>query len=268
MSGCWLNLNESKDMATNPIRANGLKLLDIKPTDMGADYGCGKGALLIEAAKKCEIMIGIDHDKENLKFIIKRLEKEKIQNCALWIRNLRKKIPLYRTFDFSIVNGVLEWIPAEKFIEIPFRFKKGKSKKFIRLVNPAIKQLRFLKMVYENLKEGGRLYLAIENRFGWKYFFGKRDEHTGLPFTSILPRKLANRVCNWWNGLPYETYTHSYGALKDLLFCAGFASVESFTASPSYHYPKRLKPLKTLINKIFALNFIMIATKNGNKNSN
>ena len=58
---------------------------------------------------------------------------------------------------------------------------------------PREAQLIFLREVKRVLANNGCLYVGIENRFGLPFFLGEKD-HSGLPYTSILPRKLANFV--------------------------------------------------------------------------
>ncbi|KKM77144.1 hypothetical protein LCGC14_1372940 [marine sediment metagenome] len=252
MSDSWLNPNETDEMLS-PIRANGLKLLDIKPHQIGVDYGCGRGALLIPAAKQCKLMIGIDNTKESIKFLTNRIEEEKITNCCLFVRNI-KEVALDNAVDFSIVNGVLEWIPVKEKVDIRSYFRRRVPEFCVPEKNPLTLQLEFLKRVYSNLKQGGKLYLGIENRYDWRYFLWKKDPHTNLMWTSIFPRRFANLRCNLAYGRPYETYTYSPKALKRLLLRAGFASVSLYEALPSYHYPKRLRPLKNpLTGSIIAL---------------
>ena len=261
MSAYWSNLNKDEDiialardgelpknvwnMIYNPVRANGLKLLDIKKDDIGVDYGCGWGALTIPASNKCKALLAIDQTRETITFLDERRKREKNGSIVAISVDLMKWEPFYNgcfknNFDFAIVNGVLEWIPVREDVELKEWFKKKPAKLCQPSKNPRATQLEFLKMVYKNLKEGGKLYLAIENRYSWKYLF-KKDEHSNLMFTSLLPRKWANLICNLWYGRPYLTYTYSYDDLMQLLCEAGFELMLPYSAYPDYRFPKIVK---------------------------
>ena len=57
--------------------------------------------------------------------------------------------------------------------------------------NPKVIQESFLKKVYNSLNTDGKLLLAIENRYDYKYFLGFKDPHAQTLFTTILPKKLV-----------------------------------------------------------------------------
>ena len=236
------NFHQYYDMIFDQSRAVGLRLLDIKDNDIGIDYGCMWGNLLIYAARKCKAMVGVDQTIDSLKFLKKRINEEKIDNCYLLNANLRNSLNIDGTFDFSIVNGVLEWIPQRGNIDLKNHFRKGIIKFVKPELNPKLEQLTFLKNVNNTLKSDGRLYLAIENRFDYKYFLWKRDPHSNLHYTSILPRFLANIVSNIWYGRPYVNYIYSIKELKKLLREAGFSRYTVYAAFPDYHFPLKIIP--------------------------
>jgi len=228
----------------DPMRPIGLKFLEIKEHEYGVDYGCMWGNLLIYAAKNCREMLGIDQTQESLKFTKYRLEKEGISNCCLLNFNLREYLDLKKLFDFAIVNGVLEWIPEEGEVEL---------KKFLRKKNFAFKkpqkdpkkvQINFLKMVRNNLKRNGRIYLAIENRYDYQYFLWKRDPHPNIYMTSFLPRPAANFISNFWFGRPYVNYLYSFNELEQLLNVAGFNEIQKYAVFPDYRFPVKIISLK------------------------
>ena len=123
------------------------------------------------------------------------------------------------SFDLVCLNGVLEWVALDSPIQ-----------------NPAKAQLEFLSAIKHVLRDTGCLYIGIENRFGLQYFLGAKD-HDGLPFTSILPRRISNFLTKNLKKKDYETYTHSYVEYQKLLKKAGFNHVDIYWAMPSYHFP-------------------------------
>lgn len=107
--------------------------------------------------------------------------------------------------------------------------------------NPRDIQLGFLRGLLSLLRPGGCLYIGIENRFGLPSWLGRPD-HPGLPFTSLLPRRLADLLTSrmlrdrGWS--KYYTYTYSWLGYKRLLRQAGFGEVEIYWVYPSYSNPK------------------------------
>jgi len=247
-NSCWDVITEKypqlRDIIFDPTRAVGIKLLDINPNDIGIDYGCMWGNLLVYAAKSCKAMVGIDKTRESLKFLQYRLRDEKINNCFLINCDLRKLRIFEDIFDFAIVNGVLEWIPEENEVELPRFLKKGKCRLKKPLRDPKLVGLEFLQMVYRSLKNGGKLYLAIENRYDYQYFLWKKDPHVELFYTAFLPRKVANIISNIWYGRPYVNYLYSHKELEELIKKAGFREVEKYASFPDYRFPMKIIPLK------------------------
>ena len=110
--------------------------------------------------------------------------------------------------------------------------------------DPRILQLEFLRMVFKNLKEKGRLYLGIENRYDYQYFLWKKDQHSNLMYTAFLPREISNVISNMWYGRPYVNYLYSKDKLEKLLQDAGFTGIETYAAFPDYKFPKKIIPLR------------------------
>lgn len=48
-----------------------------------------------------------------------------------------------------------------------------------------------LNMLKPFLKENGKVLLAIENKFGLKYWCGAAEDHTGIPFVRLITIRKA-----------------------------------------------------------------------------
>ena len=251
-----------EDIIFEPGRAAGLKLLDIKTDEIGVDYGCMWGNLLIYSAKNCKAMVGVDQTRGSLKFLQYRLKEENLDNCFLINCNLRKRLELDNTFDFAIVNGVLEWIPEDKKIQLKKFFKKGCFQFRKPKSAPRVVQLEFLKMIFKNLKRKGRLYLAIENRYDYQYFLWKKDQHSNLMYTAFLPREISNIISNIWYGRPYVNYLYSQNELEKLLKEAGFENIKKYAAFPDYRFPQKIIPLRKNITPDYRPGYRLKKTKN------
>ncbi len=211
----------------SPKRAAGLEFLNLTGTEVCIDYGCMWGALTLPLAQRCHFVLGIDQTLESLMFLKARAIESDCKNIALVKHDIRLLPVLNYKADVAVVNGVLEWIPEN-------RYYQG---------NPREQQKAFLRRVWDNLKVGGKLYLAIENRYDALSFFGAPDPHTGLLFTSFAPRLLANIISQIRLGRPYVNWLYSFRALERLVRECGFLSVEPFMCFPDYRFPERILPL-------------------------
>ena len=198
------------------------------------------GSLSVGMAKRGGLVYAIDQTYDSLRFLFLRKKFAGVEN--IWcvqddIRELNLKI----SADIAIVYGVLEWIPERGTIELKKYYGK-KTRKTYPGHEPQNQQQNFLNNVAKNLKPGGKLLLAIENRFDYSQFFGKRDPHSHLLFTSFLPRKVSNLISQIILNRPYINYLYSFNQLCRMIKSAGFSEVELYMTFPHYHLPKLILP--------------------------
>ncbi|MBM4387810.1 MAG: methyltransferase domain-containing protein [Deltaproteobacteria bacterium] len=214
-------------------RANFRFHLPIPHDSRVVDIGSGWGAIPF-------LLADVYSDVWSLEYINERVEFQTIRKAQEGRENLRVvQSSLYglpfrdESFDLVVMNGVLEWAGLS-FLE----------------KNPRDVQLEVLRDVLRILKKGGILYVGIENRIGYGFFLGRKD-HTGLPFTSLLPRFAADMVMRirkkdiWRTGhgsASYRTYTYSPDGYRRLFRDAGFESTEIFWVLPSYNQPVASAP--------------------------
>ena len=212
------------DYALDSHRANSIKFLfpDKVPFKV-LEIGCGYGSLTVELAKIAHEVHAIDAVYESLLFTKHRLNYEKISNVKLFQTEIFETPDFLESFkresyDLIIINGVLEWVGSGS--------KKG---------NPKTYQKQFLKECCQKLKEGGLLFLAIENRFypGWL----KRDPHSKLPFTAIAPRIIANVISLLLSRKSYRTYIYGYRSLTKMMKGCGLFLNSKFYVYHSYRRP-------------------------------
>lgn len=224
----------------SPKRQAGLELLDLSGNESCVDYGCMWGALTIPLAKRCAYVLAVDQTLDSLKFLDTRIKEEKLDNIDLLCGDLKKLRDFRDRFDVALVNGVLEWIAEEGDIELKNYYGRHQPKHYAG--NPRKQQLSFLKTVHQNLSANGKLYLAIENRFDFKMFFGCPDPHANLLFVSFLPRKIANWISKMKLGRHYINWLYSFQGIKTLLRESGFSKIELYMCFPDYRYPERIIP--------------------------
>jgi len=224
------------DVIFSEKRSVGLELLNLSGKEMAIDLGCMWGAITIPLAKQVDYVLGVDQTVESLIVTETRLKEEEIKNVSFLNANLRDLVIPEKTFDIAIVNGVLEWLPEIEDVELgTYWYKRIKRKAD---GNPRDIQLDFLKNVNQGLAEGGRLMLAIENRYDYKMFFGTRDPHTGTLFTTISPRWLANIISLIFRKREYRPWIYSFSGTKKLLMEAGYSDVTLYSCWPDYRFPE------------------------------
>jgi hypothetical protein len=229
-----------EDVIFSPKRQAGLEILQLQGDEVCIDYGCMWGAMTVPLARRTKFVLGVDQTLESLQFLKARLRDDGLDNVALLRNNLRNMpvLPEQARADVAIINGVLEWIPEAGVIELGTYFGKHHKKNY--LGHPGEQQKLFLRRVYENLSEKGKLYLAIENRYDFKMFFGIKDPHSYTMFTTIAPRKLANLISLRKLGRPYVNWLYSFRGVVSLLKKTGFSKVVLYRCSPDYRFPESI----------------------------
>lgn len=198
------------------------------------DIGSGWGSIAVDLAKECEEVTAVEQVFERAYFTKIRAEQENLSNLNVIICDAGKS-PLPKAYyDFIILNGALEYIGL-----------------FDNNRDPKEAQIEFLKKVRILLKPKGSLYIGIENRFGEAAIRGALD-HSGLRYTSLMPRKIADIYCKlrkktvygtyqFING--YRTYTYSWKGYRGILQKAGFTDVDIYEVFPGYNEPCIIIPL-------------------------
>jgi SAM-dependent methyltransferase len=190
------------------------------------DLGCGSGITSIGIARWAREVVSCDLTLERVAFLALRAREMHLGNVRAVCCGDARPLPFPdSSFDCVVLNGVLEWSAFEG--ELPVR--EG--------------QLEFLGEVRRILRADGQLYVGIENRYGYGYFFGTPEDHTGVKYAAIVPRRLADVLVKRANGHPYRTYTYSYRAMRRLLEEAGFGHASFFAPIPDYRDFREIRAL-------------------------
>jgi SAM-dependent methyltransferase len=236
-------VRKAAEMMLNLDRANWQWLVDLPPDSLALDVGAGTGTVSHALATHYREVFATEPVLERVCFMRQRFTQEGLDNVRL-LRTSLWSLPFPpEHFDLVAMNGVLEWVA------------EGRAGK------PGELQRAALSKIFRLLKPGGYLYLGIENRFTPGYFVGHPDPHCGLPFVTVLPRRLAD----WYarrKGLPgYRNHLYSSRGYRKLLQGTGFRSVEVYLALPSYNHPRFLVPLDPQAHSYYSRNFNSVHTR-------
>lgn len=221
----------------------------LSSTSTGAclDIGSGWGSLAFPLAKFYKEVWSLEAVWPRIEF--QKLVKEQ-QGAANvnFVRASMLNLPFPDNyFDLVVANGALEWAGTADHSK-----------------NAREVQLDLLREVRRVLKPRGCLYIGIESRFGLHFLLGARD-HSGLPFTSVLPRKVADlavRVLRKTGGVyeagkrtkeewkDYRTYTYTASGYEKLLRQAGYSHTEIYWTLNYNHpvYGGRIEDPQSLIS--------------------
>ena len=150
----------------SPLRGN---ILDWVP------FPAGKSARVLEVGSGCGAITGVLSEKagsvtcvelSRKRSLINAYRHRECGNITIHVGNFREIEPkLPKDFDFICLTGVFEY--GQDYIggEAPYE--------------------DYLKILLPHLAEEGRLLIALENKYGLKYFAGCREDHLGTYFSGI-----------------------------------------------------------------------------------
>lgn len=187
----------------SPIRENLLEWYDFGKGKNLLEIGAGCGAVTGLFCRKTDRVVAVDLSKR--RSLINAARHKNAENLEIIVGNF-EDIQIDEKFDYVTLIGVLEY--SIYYINSPDPFTD------------------MLKKVKSYLKPGGKLIVAIENKFGIKYWAGATEDHTGKPFDGITGYDGVDRV-----------RTFSRNGLEKLLRSAGFEDLQFYYPLPDYKLP-------------------------------
>ena len=146
------------------IRGNIVDFLPItenqKVLEVGAGCGAVTGTIASKAGKVTCIELSLKRSMINAE---RNKERKNIEIKVGNFQDIEKK--LTEKYDYIMLIGVFEY--AGSYINDPSPYEK------------------FLEILSSHLAQGGQIVIAIENKYGMKYFAGCREDHTGIYYDGI-----------------------------------------------------------------------------------
>lgn len=212
--------------ALNRYRSSFELLMDLDVSSRVLDFGCGWGEISCDLASQTREVVSMDLAFNRAFFTGLRAHQSGLKNVRVICGGDTLRLPFPdASFDGVIMNGVLEWLPA---------FFKG---------HPGQIQERMLKEVHRVLHPGGQLFLAIENRFWYRYFLGTPEVHTLQKWLPLLPRFFARIFSRLFWKKDFRIWTYSLGEYLKMFKRLGFSTVDAYQMMPEYNFPEEIIPL-------------------------
>ncbi len=185
------------------VRENVLEWYDFDPEASLLEIGAGCGAITGLFCRRVKRVVCNDLSKR--RSTINATRNGEKGNLEIYVGNF-EDLRLDEKFDYVTLIGVLEY-----------------SGYYIQSREP---YQAMLERVQGFLKPGGKLIIAIENKFGLKYWAGAAEDHTGGFFDGI----------GGYAGNP-GVRTFSKAEITRLLQKAGFTKNEFYYPMPDYKLP-------------------------------
>lgn len=148
----------------SPLRENIVDWIPMKKSDKVLEVGSGCGAITGALARKAGSVTCVDLSKK--RSMINAYRHSECDNVTIHVGNFKDIEPdLPADFDYICLIGVFEYGQSYIGGDTPFQ--------------------DFLKILMPHLAEGGRIIIAIENKYGMKYFAGCKEDHLGTYFSGI-----------------------------------------------------------------------------------
>lgn len=148
----------------SPLRENIVEWIPMEKNAKVLEVGSGCGAITGALARKAGSVTCVDLSKK--RSLINAYRHSECENVTIHVGNFKDIEPdLPKDFDYICLIGVFEYGQSYIGGDTPFE--------------------DFLKILMPHLKEGGRIVIAIENKYGLKYFAGCKEDHLGTYFSGI-----------------------------------------------------------------------------------
>lgn len=188
----------------SPVRENILNWYPFKTNANLLEIGSGCGALTAMLCEKVKHLTAVELSKKRAS--ITEARTNTLKNLEIIVGNFND-ISFEQKFDYITLIGVLEYAPSFTKSENPF--------------------LDFLKKIKKLLKKDGKIFIAIENQFGIKYWSGANEDHLAKPFTGL-------------EGYLNVEHVRTFGKneLEEIIIKTGFKDIKFYYPYPDYKFPE------------------------------
>jgi hypothetical protein len=188
----------------SPFRANIIDWIPFKKTDKILEIGAGCGAITGVLARKAGSVTCVDLSKK--RSLVNAYRNKEYDNIKIMVGNFKDVEPNLDTdYDYVLLIGVFEYGKAYIGGDTPYE--------------------DFMEICNRHRKNNGRMVIAIENKFGLKYFAGCREDHLGTYFSGLE---------GYREGGSARTFTRH--GLEKILAKTGITEYEFYYPYPDYKF--------------------------------
>lgn len=199
------------------VRKNVVNWYPFKKNSTILEVGAGMGAITSELCKHAKHVTSIELSKKRATAIAER--NKDTDNLEIIVGNFQDII-LEKKYDYILLNGVLEY--SELYIDSDQPYTD------------------FINRLKKNLKPQGKILVAIENKFGLKYWCGAKEDHTGIMYDGINNYPISHKI-----------RTFSKQELESIASeCKMHANF--YYMFPDYKFPKVIYTDQSLRDKVYA----------------
>ena len=174
---------------------------DAKVLEVGAGCGAVTGAIAAKAGRVDCIELS------RKRSLINAYRNQEYDNIHIYVGNFKEiEKSLTEQYDYITLIGVLEYAESYISAEKPY--------------------VEFLRLMHRHLKPAGKLVIAIENKYGLKYWAGCKEDHLSMYFEGIEGYRDSQGV-----------KTFSKKELENLFRESGYQTWEFYYPYPDYKLP-------------------------------
>ncbi len=200
----------------SPLRGNIVDWLPIKPGDKILEIGSGCGAITDKLSEKAGSVTCIDLSAK--RSLINAYRNQDRDNIEIHVGNFSDIEPsLPEDYDFACMIGVFEYGQSYIHTKTPYE--------------------DFLKIMKKHVKKDGCIVIAIENKFGLKYWAGCKEDHIGTYFGGLE---------GYPEGGSARTFTRP--GLEKIFQNCGVKDYSFYYPYPDYKFPTTIYSDKRLPN--------------------
>ena len=186
------------------IRENIIDWIPMDKDTKVLEIGSGCGAITGALARKAGKVTCVDLSKK--RSLINAYRNQECDNVTIKVGNFLDIEPdLDSDYDYCLLIGVFEYGQSDMDSKTPYE--------------------DFLKIIRKHTKSGGRIVMAIENRYGLKYWAGCKEDHLGEYFKGLEGYVPSDGV-----------RTFSKNGLKRIFETCGENKAQFFYPYPDYKF--------------------------------
>ena len=193
----------------SPVAANLLEWYDFDPKGTALELSAGCGTITGMLCRRLAAVTAVEAD--DLSYEANAYRNRAYKNLTL-VRDDAGSYDTDETFDYLVMVGIL---PYAKSYDDSAGAMLSRVRKF--------------------LKPGGKLFIALPNKYGLKYFAGTNEDYSHEPYGGFAEKPAGGEV---------ELFSRKQ--LADMLDAAGYKKAEFYYPVPDYRLPLEIYSSKRL----------------------